>query len=302
MHILTKLATTAFVTAVAFLCPLYAQYDAPVADLYRQITRRGSDFVEVDKAAVFETMAARKQVTLLTRGERVHRLRQSGEWTRIRTIKGSVGFVRTEDLSDRWIFISKNQHMLYLYSGLELILKLPIDLPVYYMGDKQRRGSYRNPQDWRTPEGIFYVTWKRSTSAFYKALVLSYPGPSHASRGLRGGLISRDGFSRIVKANHMLESPPMNTILGGWIEIHGNGVNGRANWTRGCVALENDDIDLLWPHVSEATPVLIGSYSRDKSQREPYMIAHRLPAGTPLQPGASPTGNSGSHEARTGTK
>ncbi len=302
MHIFTKLAATAVLIVVAFSCPLYAQYDAPVADLYRQITRRGSDFVEVDSAAVFKTMAARKQVTLLTKGERVHRLRQSGEWTRIRTIKGSVGFVRTENLSDRWIFVSKNQHMLYLYGGLELILKLPIDLAVYYIGDKKQRGSYRHPEDWRTPEGMFYVTWKRNISTFHRALVLSYPGPTHASRGLRGGLISRNVFARIVKANHMLESPPMNTILGGWIEIHGNGVNGRANWTRGCVALENDDIDLLWPYVSEATPVLIGSYSRDKSQREPYLITHRLPAGTPLQPGASPAGKSGSHEARTGTK
>jgi len=302
MHIVNKLASTAFVITVAMLCPLYAQYDAPVADLYRKITRAGSDYVEAEKAVVYETKAARKQVTLLIKGERVHRLRQAGDWTRIRTIRGAVGFVRTEDLSDRWIFISKNQHMLYLYSGLELILKLPIDLPVYYIGDKKQRGSYRNPEDWRTPEGLFYVTWKRNTSVFHKALVLSYPDPIHASRGLREGLISRNGFARIIKANHMLESPPMNTILGGWIEIHGNGVDGRANWTRGCVALENDDIDILWPYVSEATPVLIGSYSRDKSQREPYMIAHRLPAGTPLQPGAVPAGSSSLHEPRTGTK
>jgi murein L,D-transpeptidase YafK len=299
---LTKINLIVVLISVASLSPIFAQHDAPVADLYRKVTRRGSDFVNVDETPVFETMAAIKQLRTLTRGEKVHRLRQSGEWTRVRTISGSVGFVRTKDLSDRWIFVSKNRHMLYVYEGLDQIMKLPIDLSVYYIGDKTRRGSYSRPEDWRTPEGMFYVTWKRNTSNFHKALVLSYPGPSHASRGLREGLISRDGFARIVKANHMLESPPMNTVLGGWIEIHGNGVDGRANWTRGCIALVNNDIDILWPYVSEGISVLVGKYSRDHSQRKPYMIAHRLPAGTPVKRGSSPTSGIMTPEAGTGTK
>lgn len=282
--------------------PALAQYDAPVADLYREVTRRGADFVDTDQAVVYRTMAAREEVVTLKRGDRVHRLRISGEWSRIRTPRGEVGFVRTRDLSDRWIFVSKNQHMLYAYEGLDLVIKLPIDLSVYYIGDKVRRGSYRNPEDWRTPEGMFYVTWKRNSSHFYKALVLSYPGPEHASRGLRQGLISRDNFARIVKANQTLATPPMNTILGGWIEIHGHGVDGRANWTRGCVALENSDIDLLWPYVDEGTPVIIGRYTRDQSQREPYTIAHRLPSGTPLSPGVSPTSNPGGVRIPVGTR
>jgi murein L,D-transpeptidase YafK len=180
--------------------------------------------------------------------------------------------------------------MMYVYEGLDLLAKVPIDLSVYYVGDKSRRGSYRNPEDWKTPEGMFYVTWKRNTSSFYKALVLSYPGPGHASRGLRQGTISQENFARIVKANQILETPPMNTLLGGWIEIHGNGIDGRANWTRGCVALENDDIDLIWPLVEEGTPVLIGEYTRGHSRSDPQIIAHRLPAGKPLRPGTAPIG------------
>ena len=299
---LTKVNLIIALISIVSVSSILAQHDAPVADLYREVTRRGSDFVDADLTRVFETMAARKQIKTLTKGEKVHRLRQSGEWTRVRTISGAVGFVKTQDLSDRWIFVSKNRHMLYVYEGLEQIMKLPIDLAVYYIGDKTRRGSYSRPEDWRTPEGMFYVTWKRNTSIFHKALVLSYPGPSHASHGLREGLISRDGFARIVKANHMIESPPMNTVLGGWIEIHGNGVDGRANWTRGCIALENSDIDALWPYVSEGISVLVGKYTRDQSQKRPYVIAHRLPAGTPIRRGSSPTGSILTLEAGSGTK
>lgn len=300
MRTLTTIASVVFVFAGWW--PAQAQYDAPVADLYSEITRRGTDFVESDEAVVYESMATREVVTILKKGERVHRLRQTRGWTRVRTRRGAVGFVRTRDLSDRWIFVSKNRHMMYLYEGLDLIMKLPIDLSIYYIGDKSRRGSYRNPEDWRTPEGIFYVTWKRNLSSFYKALVLSYPAPAHASRGLREGTISRDNFARIVKANQILETPPMNTMLGGWIEIHGHGIDGRANWTRGCVALENDDIDILWPFVSEGTPVLVGKYTRDRTRRDPQLIAHRLPTGTPLQPGSTPPGTDISAPAPVGTK
>lgn len=280
---------TSFGLVLASLGAAYAQYDAPVADLYEEVSRRGTDYVDAASTSVYASMAGEEIVTTLYEGDRVHRLRQNQGWTRVRTARGHVGFVRTTDLSDRWIFVSKNQHMMFLYEGLDQIMKLPIDLSIYYIGDKSQRGSHRNPEDWRTPEGLFYVTWKRNTSTFYKALVLSYPGPSHASRGMRTGKISRDSFARIVKANQVLETPPQNTILGGWIEIHGHGVDGRANWTRGCVALENADIDLLWPYVDEGTPVLIGKYTRDRAQRKPTIIAHQLPEGTPLSPGAVPT-------------
>jgi murein L,D-transpeptidase YafK len=178
--------------------------------------------------------------------------------------------------------------MLYVYRGMELVDRVPVDLAINYKGDKVRRGSYRNPEDWRTPEGLFYVTWKRNSSRFYKALVLSYPGPSHATRGLEQNLISRDGYARIVKANQMLESPPMNTLLGGWIEIHGHGIDGRANWTQGCIALENDDIDRLWKYVSEGTAVYVSSYTRDHARTEPILIAHLLPAGKKKPPVIKP--------------
>lgn len=283
---------------IAFACVMAslvadatAQHDPSIAEIYRRVTRQGSDHVVSDSAIVYRTMRADEKVATLMKGEPVHRLRQSHKWTRVRTRLGDVGYMRTTDLSDTWILVSKNRHMLYVYRGTNLIDQLPVDLATNFKGDKIRRGSYQNPEDWRTPEGLFYITWKRSSSRFYKALVLSYPGPSHAARGLELDLISREGYARIVKANQMLETPPMNTLLGGWIEIHGHGIDGRANWTLGCIALENRDIDRLWQYVSEGTPVFVGSYTRDRARTEPMLIAHRLPTGKRSAPAIMPAGS-----------
>jgi lipoprotein-anchoring transpeptidase ErfK/SrfK len=58
-----------------------------------------------------------------------------------------------------------------------------------------------------------------------------------------------------VKASKRKATPPQNTALGGDIYIHGNGA--RSDWTWGCVALENEDIQELFDAVMVGTPVTI---------------------------------------------
>ena len=48
----------------------------------------------------------------------------------------------------------------------------------------------------------------------------------------------------------------MNTMLGGWIEIHGDGTGAGTNWTQGCIAIENERMDEIWSMVEVGTPVL----------------------------------------------
>jgi lipoprotein-anchoring transpeptidase ErfK/SrfK len=54
-----------------------------------------------------------------------------------------------------------------------------------------------------------------------------------------------------------MRMPPMNTELGGWVEIHGDGTGAATNWTRGCVAVTNDDMNTLWWWTQVGTPVLV---------------------------------------------
>jgi L,D-peptidoglycan transpeptidase YkuD (ErfK/YbiS/YcfS/YnhG family) len=59
----------------------------------------------------------------------------------------------------------------------------------------------------------------------------------------------------IVRAISRKGAPPQSTALGGLIYIHGNGAS--SDWTWGCVALENEDIDELYRAIPEGTPVTI---------------------------------------------
>ena len=117
-------------------------------------------------------------------------------------------------------------------------------------GDKVKEG------DWRTPEGEFQVCYRNSRSRFYKALLLDYPLPEDAERGLRDGIIESSDYRRIMASHEAGEIPDQYTGLGGLIEIHGRGGVG-FDWTRGCVAINNSGIDYLFDHTRIGTKVVI---------------------------------------------
>jgi murein L,D-transpeptidase YafK len=117
------------------------------------------------------------------------------------------------------------------------------------VNDKERRG------DSRTPEGDFRVVVKNEKSQFYLSLGLDYPNREDAARGLRDGLITRAEYDRIVRAIRRKGIPPWDTALGGEIYIHGGGTAN--DWTAGCAALENADMQELFDAVPVGTPVRI---------------------------------------------
>lgn len=104
--------------------------------------------------------------------------------------------------------------------------------------DKQQRDDYR------TPEGDFYLCGFNAQSRYHKSLRLSYPNVEDAARGLKSGLIDRATHNAIVRAIARGRTPPQDTRLGGDIMIHGGGI-GR-NWTWGCIALDNAAVDELF--------------------------------------------------------
>jgi hypothetical protein len=68
-------------------------------------------------------------------------------------------------------------------------------------------------------------------------------------------MITRAEHEAILAAHRERRCPPWKTALGGEVGIHGGGV-GR-DWTLGCIALENRDVDELWQALPLGTPVLI---------------------------------------------
>ena len=68
-------------------------------------------------------------------------------------------------------------------------------------------------------------------------------------------MISDSQRQAILDAHRRGTTPPCNTKLGGEIYIHGDGSN--SDWTLGCIALNDKDMDELYPFVSVGTPIVI---------------------------------------------
>ncbi len=147
------------------------------------------------------------------------------------------------------ILVLKAERRLEVHRGAQVVRTYRIGLGHTPTGTKRRQG------DGRTPEGTFYVCVKNPRSRFHLSLGLSYPTPADAARGLREGLVTQAQHDAILAAHRKHVSPPWNTALGGEIFIHGNGSG--SDWTLGCIALEDADMDELYALVANGTPVEI---------------------------------------------
>jgi murein L,D-transpeptidase YafK len=147
------------------------------------------------------------------------------------------------------IVVSKSARQLSLYSDGRVVRTYRIVLGANPVDDKLKQG------DRATPEGDFYVCVKNARSNFHLSLGLSYPNIEDAERGLRDKLITRAQRDAIVSAIKNGRRPPWDTPLGGEIFIHGGGTE--SDWTWGCAALANPDIEELFDAVPIGTSVRI---------------------------------------------
>jgi lipoprotein-anchoring transpeptidase ErfK/SrfK len=138
------------------------------------------------------------------------------------------------------VVVAKEEHKVTLYVNGRVRRVYQADLGFNWVADKLLAG------DGATPEGRYRVAQVKRGGAtlYYKALLLNYPND-----------LDRREFQAAKRSG---QAPPGATI-GGLIEIHGEG--GRSqDWTKGCIALRNRDIDELMRFVGNGTPVtIIGS-------------------------------------------
>jgi murein L,D-transpeptidase YafK len=152
------------------------------------------------------------------------------------------------------LVIRKSERLLDVYDADELVKTYKVALGFAPVGDKQREG------DGKTPEGEFFVAAKNARSRFYLSLGLSYPNTEAAERGLREKLISVEEYDAILSAIAEKRMPPQKTALGGEIYIHGVGGGGNqagGDWTRGCIALPDEEIRELFEAIPPGAKVLI---------------------------------------------
>jgi len=147
------------------------------------------------------------------------------------------------------IRIFKGSHRLELWASGKKIKSYKVGLGHRGLADKRISGDHL------TPEGRYYLCSRSSQSAYHLFLGISYPSEAAADRGFRGRLISKNERDSIVRANQRKACPPWNTRLGGTVGIHGHGSS--SDWTWGCVALEDFEVDEIWASCPLGTPILI---------------------------------------------
>lgn len=109
---------------------------------------------------------------------------------------------------------------------------------------------FKQKGDGKTPLGRFRVGWFKKDSQFYRFLGLDYPDLETASRALVDEKISESQWQAIRRAEKQGKTPPQNTPLGGLVGIHGIGegdieIHRTYNWTNGCIAVTNEQMDRL---------------------------------------------------------
>lgn len=134
------------------------------------------------------------------------------------------------------VVVLKGERKLVLMRGDRVLRVFRVALGRYPKGHKIQQG------DARTPEGEYTLDFKLKDSAFYRAIRISYPN-------------QRD----INNAESLGVDP------GGKIMIHGLPNKMRANrvghpsidWTQGCIAVTNREMDIIWRMVDAGTPIEI---------------------------------------------
>lgn len=132
------------------------------------------------------------------------------------------------------IVILKSERTLTLFRDGRPVRRYPVGLGFAPEGDKERQG------DGRTPEGMFTVDRRNPHSRFHLSLGIDYPRPEDVVRARAGGY-----------------SP------GGDIFIHGQprGIAGlqrlAGDWTDGCIAVSNANMDQIWAVTPIGTTVEI---------------------------------------------
>ncbi len=141
---------------------------------------------------------------------------------------------------DYSIIIDKFSRKCFIYLNGTRKYEFEAELGKNWVGDKRVKG------DMATPEGMYKITKKfdGGKTKYYKALLLDYPNDEDKAK-----------FRSEIEHGSL----PASAKIGGLIEIHGNGGKG-IDWTEGCIALTDSEMDVVFKIVRVGTPVtIIGS-------------------------------------------
>lgn len=158
------------------------------------------------------------------------------------------------------IVISRSTHILSIKKGDVTIERIKVAF-----GSGGRKAKLKEG-DRTTPKGTYRISKIRDSENFHTFMLLNYPNMEDAKRALKSELITRKEYRAILIAHIEGRMPPQNTALGGTVGLHGIGIETEEkleihqyiDWTKGCIAMRNKEIDKLNFYVQPGTKVTIG--------------------------------------------
>ncbi len=132
------------------------------------------------------------------------------------------------------VVVLKTKHELLLLSGDQVVKSYRVALGRGGLGPKRRQG------DGRTPEGLYRIDHRNPASKYHLALHISYPESSDKQRAQRLGV--NPGGDIMI---HGL--PPEYSWVGRKHLL--------SDWTEGCIAVTDSEIEEIWELVPDGTPV-----------------------------------------------
>lgn len=135
-----------------------------------------------------------------------------------------------------YVLVEKSQNKMYLVKDSKVMRAYNISLGGNPRGHKQQEG------DLRTPEGLYMLTYKNENSSFYRSIKINYPNAQDVARAHARGV-----------------SPGGDIVIHGLPNAEGNylGPLDPVNWTQGCVAVRNHEMDEIFRLVQIPTPIEI---------------------------------------------
>ncbi|SEK67653.1 L,D-transpeptidase catalytic domain [Atopomonas hussainii] len=141
----------------------------------------------------------------------------------------------SEPIIDK-VLVEKSERRLHLMHRGKVIKSYRVSLGKQPKGAKVREG------DMRTPEGFYWIDWRKTSDKFNLSMHISYPNSRDRARAQKlgvpaGGMI-------------MLHGTPLDDEYPEWY-FH------TLDWTEGCIALKNDDMRDIWSRVKDGTLIEI---------------------------------------------
>lgn len=163
------------------------------------------------------------------------------------------------------IRVLKNERELQLWSGDNLVKRYPIKLSLGYHNPFFTPGSKRREGDMQTPVGHYKIIKKRTKTKFPKSLLINYPNKEDRliskSLGIPedqlGGMILIHGapYRPSKKLSNFLKNLMISEDM--LDDFARNYFYPFYDWTAGCIAVSDDDMDEIFELIKVGTPINI---------------------------------------------